>query len=252
VPRTISRFPPEAAADVLMKRLVLETDGMVRFKILRGLGRIAASHPEVRFEARILEDAVTATLEAAFRLVHWRMTLAAGLGEDPRRATPGHDLLEALFRDKEVHALERLFRLLGLQYREENFERIYRGLSNSSPKVRASSRELLENLVQRPTRDAVLALVDDTTDAQRLLAAPPFYAPGSLRYEALLEALLAQPSESLRCIVVYHVAELDLQRFRGLLEAIDRRRVGFYLAQTVEHALATLAASQEEGLHHAR
>ena len=44
LPRTASRFPAAAAAPVLLRHLLPEPSGMVRFKIIRGLGRIAADN----------------------------------------------------------------------------------------------------------------------------------------------------------------------------------------------------------------
>jgi cyanophycin synthetase len=46
VPRTISRFPAEEAAPLLLRQVVAEEDGMVRYKILRGLGRLAGAHAD--------------------------------------------------------------------------------------------------------------------------------------------------------------------------------------------------------------
>ena len=58
--------------------------------------------------------------------------------------------------------------LLGLRHRGEDFEKIYRGLRSASPKVRASSRELLANLLDPSLREAVVGIVDDVPDTERL------------------------------------------------------------------------------------
>jgi HEAT repeat protein len=250
LPRTISLFPPAEAAEVLLRHLLPEPAGMVRFRIIRGLGRIATDNPEVRLDAAILTDATSRTLEASFRLVDWRRVLERGLAEQPRRATPGHDLLASLLRDKEVHAVERLFRLLGLQYRGEDLRQIHRGLRNTSPKVRAGSRELLENLLDPPLRDAVLALLDDTPAETRLPHAVAYYRSPQLGYEDLLAALLEQPNEILRCIAAYHVGELGLTSMRGRLEAFDLRRTGLFSARVIERALRMLRQA-EQGMAHA-
>ncbi len=50
IPRTLSRFPDGTGAPVLLKHLLGEKDGMVRFKILRGLGRIATNHPDLSLD----------------------------------------------------------------------------------------------------------------------------------------------------------------------------------------------------------
>ncbi|NVL78646.1 HEAT repeat domain-containing protein, partial [Escherichia coli] len=44
IPRTIADFGTQRACDFLMGRLVEERDGFVRYKVLRGLGHIVASH----------------------------------------------------------------------------------------------------------------------------------------------------------------------------------------------------------------
>jgi ATP:ADP antiporter, AAA family len=238
VPRTISRFPPEDAAPILQRHLVREEDGMVRYKILRGLGRVAADHPEVDLDPKVLREAAERTLEAAFRLVHWRGVLLRGVAEDPRRGTPGQELLATLLRDKQVHATERLFRLLGLLHRREDFEKIYRGFRSAEPKVRAGSRELLENLLEPPLRDAVLALMDGGPPVPA--AAQAYYRAAPLGYEGLLGLLLDQPGETLRCLAAYHVGELGLLSLRPRLEAFRTEPTGLFLLRVIERALALL------------
>jgi ATP:ADP antiporter, AAA family len=240
VPRTISRFPAAKAAPILLRHLLQESDGLVRYKILRGLGRIAADHPEVSLDRKILREGTERTLEVAFRLVHWRSVLVRGAVAEPRRATPGHDLLVNLLHDKEVHARERLFRLLGLLYRAEDFEKMYRGLRSAESKVRAGSRELLENLLEPPLREAVLRLVDDAPGGASVVG-QPYYRPAELGYEDLLGLLLDQPGETLRCLAVYHVGELGLTALRPRLEAFRAQpTTGLFVLRVIERALALL------------
>jgi hypothetical protein len=249
LPRTISRFAPQAAADVLLRDLLGEPDGMVRYKIIRGLGRLAADHPDLELDGEALRAATQRTLEAALQLVQWRLTLQQGAAADATRATTGHELLVSLLRDKETHAVERVFRLLGLSLRGEDLRRIYRGLRGPNAKLRASSRELLENLLPAPHRDAVLALVDDAPDARRLVAARAFFRAERLDYEGVLGVILDQPSETVRCLAAYHVGELRLTALRGRLEAVDRRSGGLFLSQVVERALRLLDRPSESMAH---
>jgi ATP/ADP translocase/HEAT repeat protein len=244
VPRSISRFPPADAAAVLVSRLLEEPDGMVRYKILRGLGRIAADHPDVALDPGPIRESARLTAEQAYRLLDWRVTLDRGAAEVPARKTPGHELLSTLLRDKEVHAIERLFRMLGLLHRGEDFETIYRGLRGPNPKVRASSRELLEHVLEPSMRGPVLGLVDDTPDLERLAHAPAAYRPVRLAYDRLLFTLLDQPGETLRCIAAYHVGELGLTEFRERLESFQRQPAGLFVQRVIERALALLSTGE--------
>jgi HEAT repeat protein len=249
LPRTISRFAPREAAAVLQRHLTVEPDGMVRFKILRGLGRIAAEHPEVPFDEGVLKAGTSRTLEAAFRLAHWQGVLREGARQDERRATRGHELLVTLLRDKQVHTVERVFRLLGLQHRDEDFESIYRGLRNRNAKVRAGSREFLENLLASPLREAVLALIDDTAGADPLAGAGPYYQAQPMQYEDVLARILDTAGESLRCIAAHHVGELGLQHMRPRLEQLSRSGAGFFVARVVARALELLDGAAPRPAH---
>jgi len=240
LPRTISPFPAESSAPILLRHLAREPDGLVRFKILRGLGRLSADNPSLRLDAAVVEDGVVRTVAASYRLVHWRNLLEQGGRALPARTTPGFELLTTLLRDKEVHAVERLFRLLGLQFPREDVYRIYRGFHDSSPKIRASSRELMENLLRPPLRQAVLALADPVPGQDRLASAAPYYTPRTLSYEELLGLMLEDASESLRCIAAYHVAELGLVALRPQLQARAPVENAFFVSRVLERAIAAL------------
>jgi hypothetical protein len=251
LPRTLSLFEPQAAAPVLQRHLLAETDGMVRYKILRALNRVALA-PEVELDDALLARATRETLEGAFRLVGWRVALERAAGEAPARLeTPGHELLVTLLRDKEVHAQERMFRLLALQYRAEDMKGIHRGLRAANPKVRAGSRELLENLLRPPLREAIVAFVDDAPDAERLARAVAVYVPRPLDYEAVLGVILDSSSESLRCVAAYHVGELGLTSLRPRLQALRPENTGFFLSRVAEHALKLLNRREGGTLAHA-
>lgn len=238
IPRTLTRFPPRDVAPILLERLIADPDGMVRFKVLRGLGRLATNHPELPLHKRILREATVRTLEGAFRLAHWRQVLVRGAEANASRRTRGHDLLVTLLRDKEVHAVERVFRLLALQIRSEDFQRIWRGLRNDDAKVRSSSRELLENVVKSPVREAVLALAVESGDP--LVASDPFYRAEPLDYETLLTRLLEQPGETVRCLAAYHVGELGLGGFRARIESLRAQETRLFVARVFERTLRLL------------
>jgi hypothetical protein len=238
IPRTIQRFPAKDAARVLTEHLLAEQDGMVRFKILRALNRLSADNPGLALERGVLDEAVRRTLGVVFSLAHWRQVLLGG-GEQAR-ATPGHELLVTLLRDKQRHAVERLFRMLGLVYRGENFQSIHRGVLSLEPRLRASSRELLEAVLRAPLRAALLAVVDGSPWPESAAAAAPFYAARATRYEELLASLLESPSETLRCLAAHHIAELGLGALRPAIEARRARESALFVARVLEKSLRLL------------
>src|SRR5262249_29248133 len=100
LPMTIAQFPAAEAAAVLLPRLLAESDGMVRFKILRGLNHVGRD-PDVALDPGVLREATESTLRAAFQLVDWRFGLVQGARAEPRRENPRPPLLLTLPPHKE-------------------------------------------------------------------------------------------------------------------------------------------------------
>ncbi len=251
IPRTISRFRPAHAAPILLARMLDEPDGVVRFKILRGLGVLRANSPSLRLDPAILRASTERHIESTYRMIDWRLAL----GEEDVRGQSvldrGRELLDALLRDKIRHAIERIFRLLGLLHPQEDFGRIYRGLQSKDARVRASARELLENTLPTRLRDAVLGLVDDHPEEDRLDHAAPFYHARRLGEHEALREMLDSGGESLQCLAAYHAGELGITELKPrLLELSDDRSE--LVRDVVRSALALLDRPAGETVDHAR
>jgi hypothetical protein len=208
LPRTICLFEPKAAADVLLRHLHDEDDGAVRFKVIRGLVKLRRDNPHIDLDPTPLMRMAEHTLSHAEELQRWGAALSSVDGDAPvsqRSADPlqaAHHLLVDLVHDKELHATQRVFLLLELIHRDP-FDDIWRGLRSKSPKSRASSLELLENLVKPPLRQRILELVGDKVGG----AARP---ATSMSYERALREILAHRSTTMRILAEYRAAELGL------------------------------------------
>ncbi len=241
LPRTVSLFDPQRAAEVLLAHLPEEPDGMVRYRSIRALEGLVARNPTLRLDQAALGKAIDGTVARAYRYLDRRLSLVRGAAREPRRATPGHELLVKMLHDKEDNAVGRLFRLLGLLHPTEDFAQIYRGLRSGKREARASSVELCENVLPPPLRQAVLGLIDDLPDEERLLASGRYHAPRRLEYDELLATMLESTSEALQDLTAYHVGELGLASFR---ERIDRLRRADPPRTDVERALEVLGATR--------
>ena len=184
-----------------------------------------------------LRVATERTINGAIELLYWRVNLVRGAAAEPTRLTPGHSLIVMLLRDKERHAVERIFRLLGLAFRHEDLRSIHRGLANANPKVRAGSRELLENLLVPPLRESVLGLVDDVADERRLAGLRPDLARASIAYEALLTLLGDGHRQTFRSLAEYHARELGVT-LRVRREVLESKDTGVFASRVLEAAQA--------------
>ena len=276
LPRTVSRFGGMRAGAMLQRALQHETDEAIEYKILRGLGRMRASDPELPIDKQQLLDRAGRYLQSAIQALFWRQAVDFARAREPRVNTPAGELLSLLLFDHEGSALERVFRVLHILQPTEEFRIIYDGLRSSDNKTRASSRELLEHVVETPLKDGILAMVDDVPLVDRLRAASVFFDPpgrdnlesverlmnaegASARasiqgraqtvlgetYADSLREMLGDRSAVLRAVASHHIAELGLDELRVELAAASQRSRGV-LRTLTEQALDLLAAARRQ------
>jgi|GEM_PF-204767 len=224
LPRTICLFEATAAARVLLRHLVTEKGGGVRFKIIRGLVKLRRMHPNITLDEAPVRRAIDDTIAHAEELRAWVRALTGEHEEppsslaaaDPLRAA--HHLLVDLVHDKELHATQRLFLLLELTS-DDRFDDIWRGLRSRNAKARASSLELVDNLIPSPLRERILALVGDPD--------PLAVLPPPMSYEDALRAMIAHDSSTMRTLATYRANEIGLD-VTGILPtpAADEERAG--------------------------
>jgi len=242
VPGAIGMIGSVQAPELLLRHLRQEPDGMIRFKVLRALGRWRNSQPPVALDADLLEEILRQALTTGFRLMGWRRALERGGVGAPALRTELHQILVALLRDKQDHALERAFRLLNLQTGSEEFQTVFRGLHSPREATRAGSRELLEHLVLPHVRGPLLTLADDLQGGSSVAEESGWQSAAGVHraYARVLDELVACGMESVSSLAAGHAAELG---FVELGSAVERCR-----AVSEEHqASLTRAAGSLRG-----
>jgi hypothetical protein len=219
IPHAMTSFDPAQASASLLSWLPLETVGSVRYQIIRALEGLVRRHPGLALDRSTVNLTIEQTVSRAYRHLDRRTLLVAGAKSHPTRQTPGGELLAALLRDKERDATERLFHLLSLAHPNDDFAQIHQGFFAGKDQ-RATSMELVENILAEPLRGAVLGLVDDVPDAERVARAGKYHQPLALGYNALLAHLLLSQSEAVQDITVFHIAELGLTEMRDAIEKL--------------------------------
>jgi ATP:ADP antiporter, AAA family len=219
IPRAMALFEPAKATKLLVRRLPREEDGAVRYKILRALVKLRRSAPRIEIDESILEKTAEATLDHIDDLRRWGAALASESDEPPASAVfadplrAAHHILLELVRDKETHATQRVFLMLELLNREA-FEDILRGLKSRNAKTRASSHELVENLVRPPLRTRILSLVADEKPVS-----PP-------SYEDALREILVRGGSTMRTLAEYRALEIGLDVTESVRKkAADRQAI---------------------------
>lgn len=168
LPDAIAAFLTPRAGQVLLARFRSETDGGMRYGLLRAMGRFAHDGGPLPELAETMDAFIERTVHRLLKLSTWRHRLSerfgAALIEDELLA-----LLDTLLLDKHQAATERLFRALGLRgLRGEDPETLFEGLRSGDKHIREGARELLEHALEGPLREAIVALHAEATVEVRL------------------------------------------------------------------------------------
>jgi hypothetical protein len=139
IPRAIARFESTQAAELLVNMLSEDLPGALRYKALRGLGRLAQrglySPPADRILPVVEQNLIEyARLDLAVRL----------LGQRDAPLPLSGRLFLGLLRDKKRQALERATRLLQLLHPREDLRRVYYALLSDDIASRVAASEILE------------------------------------------------------------------------------------------------------------
>jgi hypothetical protein len=234
VPRTLSRFRTTRAAAALVARLLREPDGTTEFKVLRALGRMSAEDPTLAIDERVIGEYARRAVADAARF----STLADGLAEVA--PSPDVELIRDLLDEKKRWAIEHAFRAFGILAPRAGIRSVYEAISSPDDARRSAAREIFEAVVPVELRDPLLAVIDDLPPDRKRAHLGALVPHPFATHEALLAALLAEPSASLRCVVAHHVAERKLLQLRPAIERL-RPLAGTTLVQhAFDQAIARL------------
>ncbi|WP_394850684.1 MFS transporter [Pendulispora brunnea] len=208
VPRSISRFEPDRAMPILLRVLETHPDGTVRYKALRGLGRLVANGAKVDVDIPRLMPLFERNLGQAHLTLAWYESLMdATTSDDGLKAE--HELLATLLIEQVVHALERIFRLIGLTNPGEDWEQVVAALKSKNARMHDSARELVENVVDEPLRGSLVPLLDAmraSVESRRSLVRVPI---GDSGLAALLDEMVRGSDRTVRSIAAHYAARLQ-------------------------------------------
>lgn len=175
VPRSISAFLSPHALRVLLRAVVDDRDGLVRYKALRGLEQIALE-TALRIDSGPIFHELTRNAREYLRLYSARLALQSDRLASARLETK---LVIELLDDKIEQSRDRLARLLQVLHRGDDIPAIFTALLSSDRRRRGRAVEFLDALIHgfdRSSDEAAALLrlvVDDMPPEQRAERASP-------------------------------------------------------------------------------
>jgi AAA family ATP:ADP antiporter len=236
LPRSISQFTSRAAVAALVQRLPHEPDRRVEAKLLNALRRMRRNDPALAIDPAPLRAYLRRTVRIAARYAVLQDALAPVRG-----AAPSRELLREIVVEKRRVAVAKTFDALDVLLPAAGFRSAHEALEHVDEGRRSAAHEIVEAVAPADVRTALLAVIDELLPGERraqlgVLAPGPFATD-----EALIAELLADPSESVRCVAAYHAGDRNLVAMRGVLSRLRPHDATPLVAHAFDEALRRLA-----------
>lgn len=225
VPSVIKSFMSKDAVDSLFQ-LFDDVDLSIRLEVVRALSDIRKERPTLRFNRfkivnKIFEECKLyhQTLSAMHTqiIISYRNRKKSGglinMEEKDARAS----LLELLERRLDS-GLERIFKLLGLKYVQEDVHNAYLGLLSPKEESRIKAIEFLDNLLTGNLKQRLLPIIEEATmdfSSEEAIQKIKHTIPSEIE---CFEQLLQIPDVRLKLAVIYLMGKQRDHRFVPLLE----------------------------------
>lgn len=236
IPDALAEFGPQAA-EVLWGAYRDETDGVVRYRIVRALDRLNVQYG-LRSAHLDVSTALNETLRRAWELRHWE-AITRRAEEALERSSLR--LLIRMLEDKRSHAFDLALRLAAVgagRSRAADFESVRTALHSNDASLAASSVELLDHLADPRIREPLVALLDETASV------PATYGFLTYSFEELLDRMIWGESRLLAMLAVRVACDCG---FDALADSIRARRedANEELRCVIDHALQVFEGDAE-------
>jgi hypothetical protein len=211
IPNTLARIGTARSAEILLRTIETDFDGLVRYKAIRALGRMmvagATKVDRSRVEALALDNLVEHYRLLGLRVRFDATPLAATSGL--HRHEPTERVLLGLLNDKLRQSLERVFRLLKIAHFDENIHRAHAAYLSDDPQARANAAELFDTLLRRrdegKLRELLRILGEEATPLEALESARGVlgYDPPRTAGDAL-DIIAEDQDKTLASLARYH------------------------------------------------
>jgi AAA family ATP:ADP antiporter len=210
IPRAIAEIEDPQSVEILFRSLPAE-DPRLHYQGIKSLARLRAHGRSLRFARGEADRLLSYERESLLDLARLEASLSR-----PRVVAESHRLLVQVLDERIEFTRERIFRLLGLTYRQDEIASLWNRVASGRPSVKAAALEYLANLLSRSHRSTLFPVIEQTTrlEAQRGtdLATVPF--------EEALKRLSASGDFWIAACAVTVVGDLGLTTLMPQIESL--------------------------------
>lgn len=196
IPRVMAGIPDQMSVDLLTSALK-SAGPHVKYYVVKGLNSLRGRHPRLVFDVHAVDEALLVDTRSYYE------TLQVVRHNDGAAQTPGNLLLRRALLEKQDANLERIFRLLGLAYPQNDIYSAYLGIVSRKKTLRASAVEFLDNLLRGDLKRMLLPILDDDSVESMIRRGRDIADTSIGSREQALSFLISGQDQWLRACAIY-------------------------------------------------
>jgi hypothetical protein len=186
----------------------------LHYQGIKGLARLRAYGQSLRFPRSEADRLLRYERDFLLDLARLEASLSR-----PRVVAESHRLLVQVLDERIEYTRERIFRLLGLTYRQEEIANLWNRIVSGPPSVKAAALEYLANLLSRTHRGTLFPVIEQTTRLEAF-GVKPGADLATVSFEEALKRLSASGDYWIAACAVTVVGELRLTSLLPQIESL--------------------------------
>ncbi|MCK5407521.1 MAG: hypothetical protein KAJ37_08710, partial [Candidatus Krumholzibacteria bacterium] len=162
LPVVLSRIPTQKSVDALSSNLT-SVDVSVRFRIVKALNTLRRRYPDLEIRGEAIDGAFVGETKIYYEIL--RIYSLYKNGPQAQSQSEADALLTRALNERLTLNLERIFRLLGLQYPPDDIYSAYLGIVSAEKDRHASAIEFLDNVVGKDVKKYLFPIVDRVSES---------------------------------------------------------------------------------------
>lgn len=195
IPDVLSMIPHQEAADHLFKMISIE-EPAIRYHVIKNLNRLKRSHSFIEMNKAVAHGTIVREAAYYFKLLAIKL----------QQPLQSNQLLLRALEEKMQHAVERIFRLLGLIYDRNDMYGTYLSLQSVSKEKRSAAVEFLDNILSAEDQSIIIPIVDYQPDPDKFRIGQKLFNIPVYTYEDGLIYLIENEDSWLSICAIYSVS----------------------------------------------
>ncbi len=218
IPRVLSLIGGQEAVDILLENLP-QKDETLRYQIIKALNKLRSRFSELKFDKRV-DQALLDELNTYFRVLATLHLTGENNGENDKK----FNLLERVLQERLDDHIDRIFRLLGLQYPPRDIYNAYAATTSENRSIRANAVEFLDNILSNDLKRILLPIVEELPTEQVLQSAGGLIDVSFNDRKKALESLIQENDPLLSASAIYEIGKNGLvDDFKPLIKDAQKQ-----------------------------